>query len=419
MSKKYKKVDIDDIEDAFIDAIVEFCVRFKDGNLILSKTDLKTFLNRFIDRRFMVVNTANLEVDQLRFPEDFNDDFIYKNLIVSLGEKEERGGKIILFYATDRNNNKTKNINKFYGSELSTLKYGFCEVNIPRGHVQGNIERPINFWAIEIPENESKHIVLKSINEIEKHDFFSTLSHNINQLSDKSAMIFIHGYNMTFAEAARRTAQIAWDIPFNGISCFFSWPSSGKKLSYFKDIEQADASIPYLEEFIENIVHQTKIENLHLIAHSMGNRLLTMSINQLSNKENFAEKLSIIKQIVLAAPDIDQNDFKNRILPQFRRIGSRRTLYSSDKDKALQISEEIRGGLSRLGDAGDSLFVDQAIDTIDASNIKSKGNNHSYIFDTKELLSDLYYLLNKGFDPISRRLQARIKNRLTYWLFPK
>ncbi|MBK8451703.1 MAG: alpha/beta hydrolase [Saprospiraceae bacterium] len=233
-------------------------------------------------------------------------------------------------------------------------------------------------------------MVLKSITEISEQTFFTLLAEDVNKLSEKSAMIFIHGYNMTFAEAARRTAQIAWDIPFNGITGFYSWPSSGKKLSYPKDIEHADASIPYLEEFIENFVNQTKIENLHLIAHSMGNKLLTSSLINLSIKTKFSHKLNIFRQIVLAAPDIDQIVFKNTILPHFKNIGSRRTLYSSDKDKALHLSKEIRGGLARLGDAGNSLFVDRSLDTVDASNVKSRGNKHSYIFDTKELLADLF-----------------------------
>jgi esterase/lipase superfamily enzyme len=102
-----------------------------------------------------------------------------------------------------------------------------------------------------------------------------------------------------------------------------------------------------------------------------------------------------------------------------QNVGSRRTLYSSNLDKALDLSERLRGGLARLGDAGNSLFVDNQIDTIDASNVKSSGNNHSYIFEIKELLSDLFYLLNNGFTPINRRLRARPKGKFTYWLFPK
>jgi len=385
---------------------------------------------------------------QLQLPDEFSfdDEFLFYEELISTGdddgeyikkqisslnlepileqkkisEKEEKGGKISLFYGTNRNKIDTNDVNEFYGDKLSELKYGKCEVSIPRGHVQGEVERPFEIFDIKIfSERERKHVVVKNIIEMKEEDFLSQLKKEINQFLEKSALIFIHGYNTTFAEAARRTAQIAWDIPFNGISGFYSWPSCGEKLSYLKDIEQADSSIPFLETFIEKIVEETEVERLHLIAHSMGNRLLTFTLNKLSSKASFSQKLKIIQQIVLAAPDIDQSVFKNTILPQFQNVGSRRTLYSSDKDEALHLSEELRRGLSRLGDAGDSLFVDNGLDTVDASNVKSGGNNHSYIFDTKELLSDLFYLLNYGFAPANRRLQARIKNTLTYWLFPK
>lgn len=334
-------------------------------------------------------------------------------------EKEDKGGKIKLFYGTNRNKLYTNDMNKFYGDDLSELKFGMCEVSIPRGHIQGEIERPLSIWVFKFSEKERKHVILDEINELEEQQFFSQLTNDIKKHSTKSSLIFIHGYKTNFDEAARRTAQIAWDIPFDGIAGFYSWPSCGRTLSYLKDIEQVDATIPFFEEFIEKFVLKTNIEKLHLIAHSMGNRLLTFTLNNLSAKTDFSQKLNIIQQIVLAAPDIDQSVFKSIILPKFQNVGSRRTLYSSDKDKALHLSEELRRGLSRLGDAGSSLFVDSSLDTIDASNVKSDGNNHSYIFDTKELLSDLHYLLNLGLDPLNRRLRARKKNSLKYWLFPK
>ena len=77
-------------------------------------------------------------------------------------------------------------------------------------------------------------------------------------------------------------------------------------------------------------------------------------------------------------------------------------------------------GLPRPGEAGEDLFVAAGIDTIDASNVKSEPNGHGYIFDTKELLSDLFYLLKEGKAPVERRLKKRTwKENLFYWLFPE
>ncbi len=333
--------------------------------------------------------------------------------------KEDKGGEVSLFFGTNRNRTNSDDVNEYFGDKLDKLTFGYCKVSIPKGHKQGEIEKPFKFLFIEFSENPEKHIVLKKIQEYEEAEFLTKLSNDIKTLPEKSALIFIHGYNTSYAEAAKRTAQIAWDIPFTGLAGFFSWPSSGNSLAYFKDIENADSSVPDLENFIEKIISLPDIEKLHLIAHSMGNRLLTFTLNNLSDKPSVKSRLSIINQIVLGSPDIDQNVFKKNILPKFKNIGIQRTLYSSDKDKALDLSQDLRGGLARLGDAGDALFVDDGIDTIDASNVKSNLLGHSYIFDTKELLSDLYYLLGKGLKPKERRLREIKKKNIIYWLFPE
>ncbi|OYX90838.1 MAG: hypothetical protein B7Y76_15040, partial [Sphingobacteriia bacterium 35-40-5] len=168
--------------------------------------------------------------------------------------KDDKGGKVYLFYGTNRNNTGSTNENEKYGDELSDLKYGICEVSIPRGHLQGELERPFDVWDIEIlPENENRHVVIRSIIESSENEFINRISRDLERLQEQSALIFIHGYNNSFADAARRAAQIKYDVPFNGIAGFFSWPSSGRTLDYLKDIEYADASIPKFEEFVEKI----------------------------------------------------------------------------------------------------------------------------------------------------------------------
>ena len=49
------------------------------------------------------------------------------------------------------------------------------------------------------------------------------------------AFLFIHGYNVTFEGAARRTAQMAYDLGFNGAAVFYSWPSQGTPTAYTID----------------------------------------------------------------------------------------------------------------------------------------------------------------------------------------
>jgi esterase/lipase superfamily enzyme len=58
----------------------------------------------------------------------------------------------------------------------------------------------------------------------------------------KSVLLFVHGFNVTFTDAALRTAQLAHDLSFGGVPFFFSWPSAGETRSYFRDEEIAQLS---------------------------------------------------------------------------------------------------------------------------------------------------------------------------------
>ena len=247
----------------------------------------------------------------------------------------------------------------------------------------------------------------------------TTLANRVEDSPTKSALVFIHGFNVSFAEAARRTAQIAHDVPFNGISGFFSWPSAGSPIQYTYDLRKARASSDLFEKFIDALISNTGIQQLHIIAHSMGNVVLTTTLKDISDKASWADKIRLINQIILAAPDIDQDEFNRTILPYFKNVGVRRTLYSSDRDIPMLLSEATWGG-PKIGQGGADVYVQEGLDTVDASNLPPQGEgDHGYIFKVDSILSDMFYLLGHNLDPISRRLKnAKDKNGRDYWLFP-
>ena len=40
-------------------------------------------------------------------------------------------------------------------------------------------------------------------------------------------VVFVHGFNVNFEDAVYRTAQITYDLQFDGAPFLFSWPTSG------------------------------------------------------------------------------------------------------------------------------------------------------------------------------------------------
>lgn len=373
-----------------------------------------------IDFSDMIEEESGLLLEKTQFEEEA---LIAAETAVKISPLEDPGGEVELFYGTNRNRTGKTDVNDYYNEDRDNskgLKLGFCKVTIPKGHIQGEIERP-KWYKLEFKENPDKHVTIKSVKETTKDEFVQKLNSELSGEKEKSALVFIHGYKNSFDNAARQAAQLAWDLPFDGLTGFFSWPAATKLRGYQHDEANAEWSYIHLAEFIRLLLDKTEIENLHLLAHSMGNKVLGFTLEKLSTDKNYSEKLKKIHQIVLGAPDIDKGVFETQILPAIKDIGKRRTLYASDKDLALDISEYIRMGIPRLGDAGKDLFVSENIDTIDATNVKNDITGHSYIFETKEVLSDLYHLLTNNLSPKDRRLKARKSSNknLLYWLFPE
>src|SRR2546425_11106903 len=119
-----------------------------------------------------------------------------------------------VFYATDRRATGVPEPESFYSGERSdaeALALGTVEVSIPRDHRIGEIERP-SFWRFEFREDPAKHVVLLSVDPKSDAEFFDRLAKKVADSEDQEAFVFIHGYSVTFAEAARRTAQLAYDL---------------------------------------------------------------------------------------------------------------------------------------------------------------------------------------------------------------
>ncbi|HYC84558.1 MAG TPA: alpha/beta hydrolase [Chryseosolibacter sp.] len=314
-----------------------------------------------------------------------------------------------VLYGTNRlpNSNKTDLNNYYSGSLQQKLEVGLCQVSIPKGrrHTSGNIERPSWFTNLFFGESPKRHVTILSIQTKSTAEYVSLLKDKLDQSDGRDALLFIHGYNNSFAESLRRAAQIGYDLSFDGPVLAFTWPSRGTVKGYLSDVDSATLSGKYLQEFLETSLLNTKVNRLHIIAHSMGNVVLTEALLQLQNYP-----LPEINQIILAAPDIDQAIFIQKIMPRMCRttIPPRITLYASSNDKALLVSSKIRSLQPRLGMGGEHLFITDGIETIDASEVDTDWLGHGYFAETKTLINDIFLVL-KGMPPDKRILVKQQK----------
>jgi esterase/lipase superfamily enzyme len=294
---------------------------------------------------------------------------------------------------------------------------GVVTVSIPPGHKEGVIERPSAWWPRS--EDPAKDFVLKELRVTKSNDFYEELRGAFGRRpeDDRSAFVYIHGFNVTFDDAAYATAQIAFDLNFKGVPMMFSWPSQGTVLAYDGDQETIDFSAPNLQGFLERVARETGANRIHLMAHSMGNRLLTRALSELVRQPDIQP---LFDNVIMASPDLNAQLF-TRLWPKIKVAAKRFTLYASSDDRALAMSRTAKGGstFTRLGEGGPNITVIPGLDTIDASGIDTSELGHSYEFTCKPVRLDLGQLIGRGIAPDQRGLRENRSNKgFAYWRFP-
>lgn len=311
-----------------------------------------------------------------------------------------------VYYGTNRSIDDKTRPATFYGRrrDMGKLHLGMCKVSIPKSHVEGRLERP-TFWKLEFSEDPSRHVALLGVTEQSAGEFSDRLKQAFDNSSDRQAILFVHGYRVTFEDAARRTAQLALDLDI-GIPLLFSWPSRNTFLGYATDADSAGDASDELLQFLKIIATQAATNTIHLIAHSMGNLTLTTALKEFAGKVSATFDDTVFKEVVLTAPDIDAGIFREKALPKIREIlgkAGRITLYASRWDKALKTAKFLKSGYPRAGDASNNeIFIAESVDTVDASAVDTSFLGHSYYGSSSSVVADLRDLLKLGKNPGER-----------------
>jgi esterase/lipase superfamily enzyme len=326
--------------------------------------------------------------------------------------------RVLVFFATDRKRESSLGELALFANERDGhLQYGVAAVSIPPGkiHHRGRIERP-QMWKLEFSEDERWHVVITSCSQLSEPEWGDRARLYLSSADEQSALVYIHGFNVTFPDAIRRCAQIAYDIQFPGLITAFSWSSKAAIKGYVADLDNAELAADPLSEFLLKLKLDIGVSSVHVLAHSMGNRTLLGAIKKIPGLGGLDTP---VREAVMAAPDVDARILRQ----QFDEVGPkalRWTLYGSENDRALRESKRIRAGVARAGDGGENIFVAKGIDTVDASAVGADlfGLGHSYFATNRTLLSDIYYVVNEHLPVVKRDgLEPRTRERVSYWAF--
>ncbi|MEM9580842.1 MAG: alpha/beta hydrolase [Pseudomonadota bacterium] len=306
--------------------------------------------------------------------------------------------EVDVYYATDRARSGETDPGAFYGYARGALDYGIATVTIPKIHQQGIVDAP-SIWKLEFSENPAKHVVLQSITPVAVDAFFGAMSRELETRGADAAFVFIHGYNVAFDQAARRAAQIAYDMKFPGIPVLYSWPSRGSTAGYIADTAVVRLSGRRLSRFLDDMIDRSGAGTIHIVAHSMGNRALTDALELLALRRGLGSGSEpVFDQVLFAAPDVDADLFAE-MMPTIRPVAKRLTLYASEQDWALATSKQLHGDAPRAGQGGGDMITRPEFDSVDMSLLGDDMLAHSYFADDSSALADMVALFWRNAAP--------------------
>lgn len=209
-----------------------------------------------------------------------------------------------------------------------------------------------------------------------------------NRNGKRQVLIFVHGFNNTYADAVLRFAQIVHDAGTDAEPILFTWPSRGDVFDYLYDKESTNYSRRALEDLILQATKSPDVADVTILAHSMGAWLTAEALRDIAMRNKTIP--AKVRNVVLASPDIDIDVFRR----QFIEMGPRRphfTILTSTNDKALQVSSFLSGGVGRVGGTDPTPYApvlkELGVSVIDTSAITSSDPlGHNAFADTPDIV---------------------------------
>jgi esterase/lipase superfamily enzyme len=309
------------------------------------------------------------------------------NFLVPTGQQHPGTSRVDILAATTRQAENAKPGELYSGERAIGLHFADIAVSIPPDGVRkpGDVQWPENGAG-----NPAKEFTTISAERVNREQALERFYARLRKTPHRNVLLFVHGYNTRFEEAVYRFAQISHDAKAPAVPLLFTWPSRGRLMAYTYDRESANYSRDALEAVLQYLVKDKSVNEVTVLAHSMGNWVTMEALRQMSIRDKGINKK--IKTVMLAAPDIDVDVFRRQVAS----IGDKRPpfyLFVSQDDKALALSSRVWGGNARVGAVNPeqepyrSLFAKERIKVFDLTQSKSADAlNHGKFANSPEVV---------------------------------
>lgn len=352
---------------------------------------------------------------------------------------DQRSAYSDIIYVTDRERELDKEGRLEYGHQRSPiLRYGKARVEIGEGRDWEEVVSAANADIRRVKLTESIRDITpvgafpqtpilftiengiakldpekKQAFEDSRDDFQSYIKGALSKSAKKDVIVFIHGFNVSFEDAVYTTNDIYHYSGRKAVPITYTWPANnGNIFSYFRDQGSADYTVYHLKEFFRSLMDIEEIDNIHVIAHSLGTVATTTALRELLIETRAAGKkpreVFNIENLILAAPDLDYSVVTQRIIAErFAEGFGQLTVYTNDMDRALSLSSFLSSSLrfgKVLPDAEGELQKEVFQRVKNVSYITVNGSstgfsNHAYFVKNPAALSDIVTLINSPSDP--------------------
>ncbi len=237
---------------------------------------------------------------------------------------------------------------RFTASRAETVDYARLDVSVPPERALGTVPFP----ARHEKPNPAKDFLTTS------EQFFTAPARFRDSLAralarqpgGPEAVVYVHGFNNTFAEGVYRIAQISHDLDVPGVAVTYSWPSAGHPLAYAYDRDSALFARDGLEQLLTQVA-RAGARRILLVGHSMGAELVMEALRQMRLDGN-AQVMRRISGVILISPDLDVEVFRSEAL-RIGKLPQPFIIFTSQRDRALALAARLTGERQRLGNLTD------------------------------------------------------------------
>jgi esterase/lipase superfamily enzyme len=355
-----------------------------------------------------------------------------------------------ILYATDRK--PAEEENSFYENRRGfLLRLGLAKITLGKNDLDWEEARRISLlknrtdkYPLQLATVEEFGVLDRSVSELidpallptdlrtPAETFAALIDAKLAISRNKEILIYVHGYKVVFDNPILVTTELWHFLGYDGVAIAFAWPSTPSTWAYISDLETAALSAHSLRILIEYLAEETQVERINIIGYSAGTRVVIDVLDQLSLMSAALEDAGLqedlpIGQVFLVGSDYDRDLFAAALLNGLLNLPERLTIYLSETDRALGISQWVFGR-NRLGQMWQERPLKPQVDKylrkseslvlidVTGAEAATAGNGHAYFRNSPWVSSDIFVSLLYRLEPEGRGL-VRLPH-MPIWSFP-